>query len=1198
MEEDTIIHVDSTTAVPGTYAVWRPLPTRVWEALRCWWARGGRWDGVIALLSLFIIALIWSVTIERVAHERHETVANAEKQNSNLSLALEEHTIRTLRSMNQALVQVASWYYEKGTKLDIVKFIKYAGIDDQLFHNIGVINEHGRIEVAQVPGTMDLRDREYFRVHQNNDSGRMYIGQPLLGRVTGAWAIHMSRRINKPDGSFGGVVFASVDPHYFTSFYAQADLGSNGLVNLVGLDGITRARRVGDNGSFGQDMSRSTLLAEQARARVGNFVSKGLLEGVPRFYSYRTLKDFPLIVAVGTSQADTLADFHERRRMYYLESSLATLFVALFAVALIGGLARQRRSMAALARAEARYRATFKQAAVGITQVSVDDRFLQVNQRLCEILGYTEQELLDLSFSDVTHPEDRDASRAVKDRLLSGPDESLSPVMEKRYLRKDGTTVWTLVTVTSVRDAGGGPDYFVVVVEDITERKEAEAALQDSQEKLRTAIASGNIGLWDWDIGTNKVFYSREWKSQLGYDDHEIADDVREWERLMHPDDAKNAYAMVESCWKDAAAEYRVEFRMKHKNGTWRWVLAQGSVHRDAQGTPRWMVGCHVDITERKHAEEQLHLSAKVFESIADGVMVTDARRKLVSVNNSFTKLTGYTAGEALGQTPGFLRSGRHDAAFYEAMWRQIDEAGHWHGEIWNRRKDGAIYPELLSITALRNGGGEISNYVGVFNDISNLKRYEERLQHLAHHDALTGLPNRVLYQDRFREAIGRARRHETGIGVLFVDLDRFKAINDSLGHAVGDLLLQGVAERLIAIIRDTDTVARLGGDEFAILIEDLRDTGDAAVVSQKLLDSLGRPFQLAGHELYISASIGITCYPQDGTDTETLLKNADTAMYRAKSEGRNAYQFFSPDMNAHALENLLMTNNLRLALERNEFVLHYQPRCELRTGRIAGVEALIRWRHPELGMIPPAKFIPLAEETGLIEPIGEWVLETACEQTRAWRDAGATLHRVSVNLSARQFHHPDLADRITAIVRKTGLPAHHVELELTESLLMQNSDATSILSRLKAMGIAISIDDFGTGYSSLSYLKRFPLDYLKIDQSFVRGLPASANDAAITAAIIALARSLNLKLVAEGVETPEQRAFLESHGCDEGQGYLFSRPVAAAEITRLLGLQTERDAAALVASLAKPSGPRRFQAPVVLEQAPMTYGVTPARIA
>jgi len=599
---------------------------------------------------------------------------------------------------------------------------------------------------------------------------------------------------------------------------------------------------------------------------------------------------------------------------------------------------------------------------------------------------------------------------------------------------------------------------------------------------------------------------------------------------------------------------YDIDFRIQRPDGSQRWINDRGYALEDDAGRVALTTGVATDITELRRAENLSRLSANAFKSIGDGIIVTDASRRIVSVNEAFTAITGYSPEEILGKTPKVLSSGRHDAEFYTTMWRQVDRTGRWKGEIWDRRKDGEIFPQLLSISAVKNRSGEVDHYVGVCTDISALKRYERQLRHQALHDALTGLPNRVLFQDRFRQTVARAQRQGRRVAVLFLDLDHFKRINDSLGHPVGDLLLQAAAERLAASVRRSDTVARFGGDEFAVLLDSLEDSRNAADVAQKLIATMDHPFEVGGHQLYASVSIGISCFPADGTECETLFKNADTAMYRAKAEGRNKYRFFSAEMNACALENLLMSNSLRTALENDELLLHYQPQYDLRSGRISGIEALVRWRHPELGLLPPARFVPLAEETGQIEALGEWVLRTACTQMRAWREANLPLERVAVNLSAAQFRHPDLSKRIADVLAESGLPPRHLEIEVTETMVMRNpARAAEILSRLKDKGITIAVDDFGTGYSSLSYLKRFPIDYLKIDCSFVSGLPDNADDAAIVKAIIAIAKSLKIKLLAEGVETASQHAFLCKHGCDEVQGFLFGRPVPAEEIERQL---------------------------------------------
>jgi diguanylate cyclase (GGDEF)-like protein/PAS domain S-box-containing protein len=556
---------------------------------------------------------------------------------------------------------------------------------------------------------------------------------------------------------------------------------------------------------------------------------------------------------------------------------------------------------------------------------------------------------------------------------------------------------------------------------------------------------------------------------------------------------------------------------------------------------------------EREHAESRSRLAASAMENTIEGIVITDADGVIVSVNAAFAQITGYTAEEAIGRKPGMLGSGHHDPMFYEEMWKQLVAEGHWQGEIWDRRKNGEMYAELLSISAVRATNAEVTHYVGVFNDISRYKDYEARLEFLANHDPLTGLPNRVLLHDRLDEAISRARRNGELVCVMFIDLDHFKVVNDSLGHAVGDRLLKEVSMRLLACVRDSDTVARLGGDEFTFVLEGLRGTEEAAVIAQKLLQRLDTPIAIDEHQLYAAASVGISFYPQDGDDVATLLQHADTAMYRAKEEGRDRYKFFSSDMNLRAQEFMVMANSLHVAVERDELFLEYQPRVDLASGKIVAVEALVRWRHPELGRIPPDRFIPLAEETGIINAVGDWVLRNACTQGRRWHDAGYPL-RMAVNLSTRQFRRPDFVSRLQSTLMQTGFRPDMLDVEITESLMMHDPDsARRTLEEFSRCGIKIALDDFGTGYSSLSYLKRFPIDCVKIDRSFIHDIPDDPDSVAIVRTIIAMATSLRLSLVAEGVETERQRAHLRGEGCQEAQGFHFSRPVSAAALERLL---------------------------------------------
>ncbi|MDP2793709.1 MAG: EAL domain-containing protein [Sulfurisoma sp.] len=554
--------------------------------------------------------------------------------------------------------------------------------------------------------------------------------------------------------------------------------------------------------------------------------------------------------------------------------------------------------------------------------------------------------------------------------------------------------------------------------------------------------------------------------------------------------------------------------------------------------------------------EARVRLLAEVFEHSGEAIVVTDAANRIIDINASFTRLTGYAADEALGQNPRILSAGRLSGDDYRAMWQSIQTDGRWQGEVWDRRKDGSCYLKLLTISTLRDARGAITHHIGNFIDISERKAAEEHIHHLAHHDSLTGLPNRLSLRDRLDQAIAAARRDGQRLAVMFIDMDHFKAINDSLGHPIGDKLLVEVARRLKECVRDSDVVARLGGDEFVVVVTGIADDAvtTASSMAEKIQRLLAQPYAIFDHALHSTPSIGISVFPEDGHDVDALMKNADTAMYHAKSRGRNNFQFFTAAMNEKAAERQQLESSLHLGLQNGEFLLHFQPQVEALGGHVTGFEALARWNHPEKGLVPPVKFIPVAEETGLIEPLGDWVLNAACGQLRAFKELGWTGMTMAVNLSARQLRQPDLVERVTAVLAAFDLDGGELELEITESVAMDDPEATiGILSRLRAMGVRVAIDDFGTGYSSLAYLKRLPIDCLKLDRSFVMDIETDPNDAAICRASIALAHGLGLKVIAEGVETQAQYQFLKELGCDMIQGYYFSKPLPAEQIEAYL---------------------------------------------
>jgi diguanylate cyclase (GGDEF)-like protein/PAS domain S-box-containing protein len=571
----------------------------------------------------------------------------------------------------------------------------------------------------------------------------------------------------------------------------------------------------------------------------------------------------------------------------------------------------------------------------------------------------------------------------------------------------------------------------------------------------------------------------------------------------------------------------------------------------------------------KRIADRRLRLYSAIFENTSEAVLVTDSSGRIIAVNSSFTEITGYQADDVMGQAPSVLSSGKQDQSFYRAMWEVLKKNDRWSGEIWNRRKDGTIYPQWQSITAIRDKSERIANYVAIFSDISDRKSAEERITFLAYHDTLTGLPNRALMRDRLSQAMHNAQRHGTRTAVMMVDVDHFKTINDSLGHPAGDELICSVANRLKSVLRSEDTVCRLGGDEFLVILPAIERVEDVAEIVSRAQRSCREPTSLGGHEIHITLSMGVCLFPDDGLEVDTLIRNADTALYQAKTGGRNAYRFFTPRMNELAVSRLTLEAEIRSALARDEFELHYQVQADAQRATIIGVEALVRWRHPTRGMVSPAQFIPIAEESGLIVPLGEQILRKACAQRVRWHELGFADFPVSVNVSATQLRDEGFHAALHRILVDTRLDPALLDIELTETAVMKaTSEGVAMLHKLKELGVQLSIDDFGTGYSSLAYLKQFPVDRLKIDQSFVHNILHDRSDMAIVEAIIALGRSLHLRVIAEGVESHEQLARLLAYGCDEIQGYLIARPMPVVDLDRAFadgGLQ--RHLAGLAAS-------------------------------
>jgi len=687
------------------------------------------------------------------------------------------------------------------------------------------------------------------------------------------------------------------------------------------------------------------------------------------------------------------------------------------------------------------------------------------------------------------------------------------------------------------------------------EHKRAEEKITASEKELRNIFHNMQDTYYRIDNEGVFVRLSESVKQLVGYEVDELLE-TKIADLYAEPGWQLNIIEQIEK----KGRVKNLEAPLRHKDGSIVWGSTNSHYYRDTSGKILGVEGMIRDMSQHRESELQMQKMSSALEQSADMVMIADSKGIVEYVNPAFESITGYSFDEAVGRPSNIVNSGKQGAGFYRNLWQTILAGEVFRDVLVNKKKNGELYYEEKTITPIKNAQGQIINFVATGRDITSRMENEERLSFMAHHDALTELPNRTLFMDRLSQSLAHARRYSKRVAVLFIDLDRFKNINDTLGHDIGDQMLAQLADRLGASIRQGDTVARLGGDEFAVLLNDIENEQVVSQLAKMILLALEQPLEVEGRELFITASIGISMFPNDGDEPGTLLKNADIAMYKAKDMGKNNYQFYSVDMSARAFQRLTMENSLRRALEREEFSLFYQPQFNLKTNEITGVEALIRWQHPDLGMVLPNDFIPLLEETGLINQVGYWIVATACRQLQTWHKAGFSNLMMSLNISGRQFHDRDFIGKIEASINESGVSPCMMELEITESILMENQQRTvAALEALEKMGFRIAIDDFGTGYSSFGYLRRFKVDTLKVDQSFIHDVTDNPDDAAITSAIIAMAQSLKLKVIAEGVETQQQLAFLRKHDCYYVQGYLFSRPLPADELTQLLMAQQDK---------------------------------------
>lgn len=677
--------------------------------------------------------------------------------------------------------------------------------------------------------------------------------------------------------------------------------------------------------------------------------------------------------------------------------------------------------------------------------------------------------------------------------------------------------------------------------------------LHESEERLNYALKAGELGAWKLDVKTRTA-----WRSAIHGRIFGESPPLPDWSfdtflAHVHPEDRHDVARKLENILT-RTTPFHCECRIVRKDGAVRWIWIQGKPELNALNEPVTIYGVMQDITERKHTEDALKIASVIYNTSSEAMLVSDAHNHIVAVNPAFTKITGYTPAEVIGKNPNILNSGRHDKNFYHKMWRALEVTGSWHGEIWNRRKDGSLYAEWLSINTIYDADGAVHQRIALISDITEKKKSDEVIWRQANFDPLTNLPNRRSFRERLELALKKSDRDNIPMALFFIDLDNFKAVNDALGHDVGDQLLVEAAHRISKCVREVDTVARLGGDEFTILLGNVGDSRDVARIAQDIIKRLAEPFGLGGETARVSGSIGITFYPNDANDAETLLQNADQAMYAAKKQGRSRYCYFTESMQEAAQSRLQLINELREALELQQLEVYFQPINNLSTGRIIKAEALLRWNHPRRGLIAPTEFIPIAEDIGIIAQLGDWVFKEAVTMAHGWITRHGGPFQVGVNMSPLQFQLGTDHSHWLDLLQGLDMPGECIVIEITEGLLLTNDcNVEKQLNQLRSAGIQIAIDDFGTGYSALSYLKNFNVDYLKIDQSFIRDLCSDPNDLALCDAIIVMARKLGLKVIAEGIETQEQKDILIHAGCDIGQGYLFARPMPRKEFEALM---------------------------------------------
>ena len=1240
----------------------------------------------IVILTVIACILYWKSLIDTQRVEMDVARHRGELHVQQINEAVDQQLDATLRSVDTALRHLRTVYLHSRKDFDRSVRDILAAYPEGMLQFVSVVGSDGylaylsELKPNAKPDHVYFGDREHVQVHADSNQDNMFISKPLFGRIVKAPLIQITRPIRKGN-HLVGVIGIPLSPEYLSNNLGELSIDPHDLISIVREDGriIARSRKLEEGLKLTTPSDRPFMHSHPREH--GIYRSVSITDQVPLLFSWRHLANYPIIAVTAIDEMTELAGITGQQSNARKRTLQAMVLVNAFAIwisLLIIRVNRKNHELALnegnLLESEARFRSIIEASPIPYALNDEQQKITYLNASFISTFGYTLSDIPTLDkWWPLAYP-DPIYRQWVATSWQSNLEKSLEgntpfAPLEVNIRCKNGSECTVLAGAS--RMGTGIEKTHLVVLYDITQRKQIENALRENEARLRIMLNNEMVGIvtvkdriiqWanpafekilGYETGelngasTRQNYLSEDAYQSFGESAYPILSEgkifraeieqrhkngSRIWVDLsgsmLNPETGESLWAFIDiSERKQADAEHirllkiiqdapdfiamsdmqahltylnsagaklvglpdnvdlsTLEIKDMHPDWATRKVMEEGIpavlkhgywqsetallhrdghetpvlqmllLHRDESGNPEYLSTIMRDITDRKQTESDLRIAATAFES-QEGMSISDAKGIIIKVNLAFTRITGYSAKEIIGKSQSLLKSGRHNANFYAAMWESINNTGTWQGEIWNRRKNGDVYPEYLTITAVKNADGIVTNYVSTLTDITLTKAAEDEIKHLAFYDALTRLPNRRLLLDRLRQSLASIERSGKTGAILFIDLDNFKTLNDTLGHDIGDILLQQVANRLESCVREGDTVARLGGDEFVVMLEDLsKDSLEAAEQTEsvgiKILATLNQPYQLASHEHHSTPSIGATLFTDNSQSIDDLMKQADIAMYQSKKAGRNTLHFFDPKMQEVIDTRATLERELREALEKQQFQLYFQLQVDgiqaNGTHRPIGAEVLIRWAHPEKGIISPALFIPLAEETGLILPIGQWVLDTACAQIKAWENDAATQVLVlAVNVSAKQFRQPDFVSHVKETVKRHAINPSHLKLELTESLLLEDIEGTiSIMKELNEAGFRFSLDDFGTGYSSLQYLKRLPLEQIKIDQSFVRDIVFDVNDRAIVRTIIAMARSLNLNYIAEGVETEEQRRLLFGMGCTHYQGYLFGKPV------------------------------------------------------